>query len=339
MDATNKIDKTTDNPGLHQLTVSLATACLTAGSLTAVQLFVEQPRLLLLDRFYPGAGWVEVVLLTIYSGLIANKFCDPRQARIWRPRIWRIFSVVFFAQLIIGLSGVEHFLMTGHLHLPIPALIAAGPIYRGSGFFMPILFLSTIVLVGPAWCSHLCYVGAWDDLAARARKRPQAAWPRRTTMRVFLLVLVVASAILLRVLGASIDLAAGLAIAFGLLGVAVMLFFTRRSGVMIHCTIYCPIGLLANLLGKISLFRLRIGSKCNDCGICSRHCRYAALSKEDISLRRPAISCTLCGDCLASCKTAQIDYGLGGISSPYTRAVFIVLIVSLHSLFLGVARL
>jgi len=339
MEATNKTDKTSDMPGLHPLRVSLAAACLTAGLLVAMQIFIEQPRLLLLDRFYPGAGWVEVLLLTIYAGLISKKFCDPRQARIWRPRIWRIFSVVFFIQLIIGLCGVERFLMTGNLHLPIPALIAAGPIYRGSGFFMPILFLSTIILVGPAWCSHLCYIGAWDDLASRARKRHQAAWPRRTTVRVVLLLLVIASAILLRVLGTTIELAAGMAIAFGLVGVVVMLFLSRRAGVMIHCTIYCPIGLLANLLGKLSPFRLRIGSECNDCGICSRHCRYAALSKKDISLRRPAISCTLCGDCLASCKSAQINYGPGGSSSPIARAVFIVLIISLHAVFLGVARL
>ncbi|MBW1807453.1 MAG: 4Fe-4S binding protein [Deltaproteobacteria bacterium] len=312
---------------------------MTAGLLSAVQLAVEQPRLLLLDRFYSGAGWAEVLLLTLYSGFLAKKFCDPQQARIWRPRIWRIFSVVFFAQLIIGLCGVDHFLMTGNLHLPIPAMIAAGPLYRGSGFFMPILFLSTIILVGPAWCSHLCYIGAWDDLAARARKRPQAPWRWQTAVRISLLLLVVAAAILLRMLGATPGLAASIAIAFGLGGVAVMLLLTRRVGVMVHCTIYCPIGLLANLLGKISLFRLRIGSKCNDCGICTRHCRYAALSKEDISRRRPAISCTLCGDCIASCKSAQIEYGLLRFSSATARAVFIVMIVSLHAVFLGVARL
>ncbi|HDJ22855.1 MAG TPA: 4Fe-4S binding protein [Candidatus Aminicenantes bacterium] len=63
------------------------------------------------------------------------------------------------------------FLMTGKLHLPVPALILAGPIYRGTLSFMLILFLVTIVLVGPAWCSHLCYVGAWDDIACRRKRR------------------------------------------------------------------------------------------------------------------------------------------------------------------------
>jgi polyferredoxin len=69
--------------------------------------------------------------------------------------------------------------MTGELHLPIPALILAGPVYRGEGLFMPVLYTVTILLVGPAWCSWLCYIGAWDDFAARRRKggsRPVPGW-------------------------------------------------------------------------------------------------------------------------------------------------------------------
>ena len=58
----------------------------------------------------------------------------------------------------------------GEMHLPVPALILAGPLYRGEGFFMLFLFLSTVLIVGPAWCSWLCYVGAWDNVSS-------CSWP------------------------------------------------------------------------------------------------------------------------------------------------------------------
>jgi hypothetical protein len=41
---------------------------------------------------------------------------------------WTFFSVVFFAQLVLGLAGMPSMLMTGELHAPVPALILAGPV-------------------------------------------------------------------------------------------------------------------------------------------------------------------------------------------------------------------
>jgi len=52
--------------------------------------------------------------------------------------------------------------MTGKLHLPTPSMILAGPAYRREIGFMTWLFLSTIILNGPAWCSHLCYMVSLD---------------------------------------------------------------------------------------------------------------------------------------------------------------------------------
>ncbi|HHJ09824.1 MAG TPA: hypothetical protein ENK25_02915 [Bacteroidetes bacterium] len=52
--------------------------------------------------------------------------------------------------------------MTGKLHLPTPAMILAGPAYRREIGFMTWLFLSTIILNGPALCSHLCYMVSLD---------------------------------------------------------------------------------------------------------------------------------------------------------------------------------
>jgi polyferredoxin len=252
-----------------------------------------------------------------------------------------LFSLVFFAQLGLGLAGLQSMLMTGELHLPIPALILAGPVYRGEGLFMPVLYTVTIILVGPAWCSWLCYVGAWDDFAARRRKggnRPVPGWATHVLRGVILLG-ILGTAFLFRWLHVPIRVAVGLAVGFGLAGVGVMFFFSRQSGYMIHCTVICPIGLISNLAGRISPWRLRIDPSCTQCGLCSRVCRYSALEKQDLEKGRPGLTCTLCGDCIGQCPNGLISYRFPGLSPEQARTVFLVLVVSIHTLFLGVARI
>ena len=228
--------------------------------------------------------------------------------------------------------------MTGTLHLPVPALIMAGPIYRGEGFFMPILFLSTVALVGPAWCSWLCYIGAWDAHAAKSRRpAPLPRW--RQHIRVGLTILTALTAWGLRAAGAPVSVALFLAVAFGLVGVAVMLTLSRRAGVMVHCTAYCPMGVLANFLSRLNPFRIRIREGCTGCGICAHVCRYDALDDNRIALGAPRISCTLCGDCVSACPHEAMSYNFPGLSPDRARALFTVLVVSAHAVFLGVARI
>ena len=88
-----------------------------------------------------------------------------------------------------------------------------------------------------------------------------------------MLPLVLGTAAGLRALGASTVAASATALAFLLLGLLVMLFVSRRLGLMVHCSFWCPMGLFANLLGKLSIFRLRIGPECTACGACSPTCR------------------------------------------------------------------
>ncbi|MFZ5518864.1 MAG: 4Fe-4S binding protein [Candidatus Zhuqueibacterota bacterium] len=309
----------------------------TVGLLGIVQSVVALP-LLLVERFFPGFGWIEIFLLGMYAQWITGKLMNPQQT-LWRQRIWLIFSIVFFAQLAFGLLGIEKMLMTGQLHLPVPAMILTGPIFRGERFFMPILFLSTIILVGPAWCSYLCYVGAWDSLASRALKRPQRLPEWRRAAQIGILVFMILAAIGLRFAGASMLTATILGLLFGIGGVAVMVFWSRKTGQMTHCITYCPIGVLATWLGKASPFRIRITDSCTECNACALVCRYHSLTKEDIRRRRPGIACTLCGDCLASCKHNSLEYRFLKMRPVRARALFIVMIVVLHTLFLGVARI
>ena len=128
-------------------------------------------------------------------------------------------------------------------------------------------------------------------------------------------------------------------VGFGILGIAVMVGISTRKGTMVHCTVYCPLGLLSVILGKLSPFRLRIGDSCTDCGRCSGTCRYNALRMNRIKKRKPGLNCTLCGDCLSACKDGALSYGFLRLSPKTSRHLFLVLVVSLHAVFLGVARI
>jgi len=319
-------------------TSSLIAFIITFATLSIVQLKVSFP-LLLLERFIPNAGWLEILVLSGYAGWLTEKMLDTAQTPIWRKRIWLVFSIVIFTQLILGLNGFEKFLMTGRLHVPVPAVIIAGPIFRGNGLFMSILFLSTVILVGPAWCSYLCYIGSWDHAAALSKRIPKPLPGWRHSVRLAILMTVPLIAITMRASGISAMIAAVSAIAFGLIGVIIMLVWSRKTGAMTHCLTWCPIGLLANWLGKISPFRLRINNSCTDCGACTFACRYDALSNAEIINRRPGLTCTLCGDCLARCRENSIEYRFFKLSPIKVRAVFMVLVISWHAISLGVARI
>jgi ferredoxin len=295
--------------------------------------------MLLADRFYPGSGPLEILVLSTYAAFVTGWFLDDRLQARARRLVWLLFSVAFFSQLVLGLTVDSRFLMDQTPHLPVPALIAAGPIYRGEGLFMPILFGVTLLLVGPAWCSHLCYIGAVDNELSRRQKRPQKMPAWTGGVRIGVLLAVMGAALLLRALGASATLAAGLAGAFGILGVLVMVLLSSRMGLMVHCLVYCPMGLLAAALGKLSPFRLKIDEGCNECGACGRACRYDALRPANISQRCPGLSCTLCGDCLAACPSREIRYAVPGLSPSSARGLFAALAASLSAVFLALARL
>ncbi len=300
---------------------------------------VVRSPIILAERFIAGAGWLEVAALALYAAWLARRLAAGDRWAERRRWLWGLFSAVFFLQLALGLAGLADFLMSGKLHLPVPALIAAGPVWRGGGFFMPILFLAAVVLVGPAWCSFLCYIGAWDAALAARRPRPLElpAWMRWG--RWITLPGVVLAALGLRLAGAPPLAATAAAAAFGLVGVGIMLTMSRRYGTMAHCTAWCPMGLAATLLARLHPLRIRIGKECTECGRCRTACRYGALAADDIRRRRPGPNCTLCGDCVESCHGGWIGYRFPGLSPRAARLVFIALAAALHTAFLGLARI
>ncbi|MBI3373532.1 MAG: hypothetical protein HY017_17540 [Betaproteobacteria bacterium] len=171
----------------------------------------------------------------------------------------------------------------------------------------------------------------------RFRPSPLPEWRRSVSIAVLLGV--AATALLLRFFGASAVIAASVAGLFGVCGIGLMVFWSRKAGVMTHCVTYCPIGVLATAFGRVSPFRISIAPSCTDCGACTLACRYDALGKADVLRRQPGASCTLCGDCVGRCKGSSIEYRFAGLKPDAARGLFITLVVSLHAAFLGVARL
>jgi len=303
-----------------------------------VQLIMD-PAGLLLERFLLTGGWWEAMLLAFYAGWLSDRLQDVRQIRKLRPWLWLMFSAIFFTQLVLGVMGLDKLLMTGKLHLPVPALIVAGPLFRGGGLFMAILFSASVLLVGPAWCSWLCYIGAWDDRFSRSLKRPDRLPPWRNKMRVAVLLVVMGTAFLLGCLGVGTFVAGWLAASFGLIGVGLMVFWSRKRGHMTHCTAWCPMGWLATRMGKVSPWRLKITSDCTDCGACTPACRYDALYPADVQRRVPGEACTLCGDCLSNCPTQSIGINFPGLKPSVARVVFLAMVSAMHAAWIGVARL
>jgi ferredoxin-type protein NapH len=306
--------------------------------LIPVHLKVENP-MLLLERFIPGAGWIELVTIALYGALVAYHMQDPSRVQAWRRYTWLAFSVVFFSQLILGLLGYDRFLMTGKLHLPVPMMILAGPIYRGHLSVMSILFVSTLALSGPAWCSHLCYFGAIDSFSARGRTR-RSPIRNKWAMKSTVLLLVVTGAIVLRWSKIPVFSTTLLAIGFGVIGLGLILLVSRKEGRMVHCTTYCPIGTIVNLTHFVNPFRLTIDqTSCTECMACTTKCKYDALNRSDIASRKPGRTCTLCGDCLSSCHAGSIQYRFPGLSKQSARNLYLLITISLHAATMALARI
>lgn len=317
----------------------IATTILTFTLLAVVQLVVKPP-LLLGERLLSGGGWIQATAAALFAGWLYRKM-TPRATRgIWRRRIWLLFSIVFFGQLLLGIMVDSMFLMTGALHFPIPGLIPIGAIYRWQLSFMPILFIITILLSGGAWCSQLCYFGALDSLAAGSGKRTPIGRHVRTRLRISVLIVFIIAALCLRLLAIPSLPATLLAAGAGIIGVCVILTFSRRKKTMLHCSAYCPAGTLVSYLKYLSPWRFRINpAKCTQCMACSRLCRYGALQKEDIRRHTPGNTCTYCGDCLAACHHEALGYHVAGCSPVFSEKLWLCVTITLFTCFLSIARI
>lgn len=291
------------------------------------------PRVLLTERFLPGFGPLQVACAGLWAAWACGLLADYRKASVARQRLWRLFSVVFFAQFALAAAGFTLFYMRGEAHIPVPGVVIGGAVYRAEGGFMMLLFLVSSLLVGSAWCSHLCYFGSWDACAATAT-RPMPH-PHPLLWRVLSLVLVCGVALLLRLTGAPVAYAVAGGVALGVIMAPVSLAVSRKRGYASYCTMICPLGLFSCLLGRIGLWRIRRTAKCVLCGACAQACRYGALDKKRLESGGPGLSCTMCRDCMIACPRGGLELTWAGRGARGgAERAFVTLISAMHAVFL-----
>ena len=304
---------------------------LAAVPLAGMALFA--PHLMLAEKIVPGFAQVQVLAAGIWSAWVCGRLADKKRSGRTRMMVWRLFSVVFFGQFLLSVWGWTLFSMTGKLHVPVPGVILAGMLYRGTAGFMPVLFLVSVLLTGAAWCSHLCYFGSWDAWAASG-VRP-SAHPGPLRWRVLSLVLLCCVTLLLVVFHAPASLAAAFGVSLGLVMMPAALVVSRKRGWAAYCTLICPLGLISCLLGRLSFWRIRRTPSCVFCGACTRMCRYGALDMARLQAGGPGLSCTLCRDCLHVCPRGGLAmHWLGTGGSGSAERIFTVLISAMHAVFL-----
>lgn len=304
--------------------------------LSLVQTLPPKP-ILLFERIYPGAGWLQILVVCYYAYIVASHMRYPEQSALWRKRIWIFFSIIFFSQLFLGLMVSSLFLLSGKLHFPIPAIIIAGSIYRGEIGMMPVLLVSMILLSGPAWCSSICYFGGVDNYFAS--NLPHSSFTVNNRFKLSVLLAVCFLSILLHFTQPPKEVPFYLATSFGIIGLLIILIGSRKKRVMVHCTIYCPIGTIVQYIKKISPFRLTIDSNCSSCNHCQQFCNYAALEPVHLAAKTPGATCTLCGDCLSICPRGSIKYKFSHVHPDTARCLWLFLTISLHSITLAIARI
>lgn len=326
--------------------------------------WIMKPQLLVLERFFPHWGSLQLALAGFWAAFAAGWLSGNKSPQA-RMRLWRVFSLVFFAQLVAGLLLESRFLLSGQLHLPVPGLIAAAPVYRGGGWFMLGLFSFSALLVGAAWCSHLCYFGVWDATAAKAcaggpsglapmhqslgtgtanSPAPQStarrapAWLPR--LRLIMLVLTLGIPLLLRLGGAPTVAAVSCGLLLGLLALPTSLIISRKAGYAAYCRGLCPLGLLAKCLGRLAPWRVRRTGSCRRCMACVRVCRQDALGDPATTSASNA-DCTLCRDCVAVCPQKALSITAYGLpcSQAWAGPVLVALLAALHAAFLAMARI
>ena len=296
---------------------------------------------LLLERYLPVLGSMQIFFAAWYGAFVAGQLLEKRKSRAFRKAVWLLFACVFFTQFFLGLLNIPGMLLTGKLHAPIPAFIIFAPIFRESFSMMPIIVLIATLLAGSAWCSHLCYFGPFDSLTAgnkAARPLPPFLAAAQTWGRPAVLVAGSLAALGLRYAGLDTPTAVSIVVVFALASLLIMAALSRRYGVMVHCTTFCPTGLVVNLLGRLSPWRIRVdASRCDNCGACEKICRYSAIDAEIRSRGATRLRCSLCRDCTTVCKNNAVAVHCPGLAPENAKKLFVGLAASLHALFLCVA--
>ena len=73
-----------------------------------------------------------------------------------------------------------------------------------------------------------------------------------------------------------------------------------------YCNTICPVGTILSFLARFSWFKVRIdGSKCVNCGLCTKNCKASAIDFKNHKIDYSR--CVVCGDCIGKCNKGAIS--------------------------------
>ena len=87
-----------------------------------------------------------------------------------------------------------------------------------------------------------------------------------------------------------------------------------------YCNTICPVGTILSFLARFSWLKVRIdGSKCVNCGLCTKNCKASAI---DFKNHRIDYSrCVVCGDCIDKCRKGAISLSSRQVDKQTSRQV------------------
>jgi polyferredoxin len=217
-------------------------------------------------------------------------------------------------------------------------MIISGPLYRGEISVMTILFLGTVLISGPAWCSHLCYFGGLDNFIS-GNGRSSKKLKNKFRIKHSVLFIVILVSLVFRWIGVHSLVALSTAVVAGIAGFFIIGKYSRKTGKMVHCSLYCPVGTVVSYYSRINPFRMYIEDDCSACMKCSMYCKYDALQKQDILSHKPGNTCTLCGDCITTCHSGSLKYRFFKMKPEISRYLYLFISISLHAICLAIARI
>ena len=217
----------------------------------------------------------------------------------------------------------------------LPSCLALNFMVTGGILLLTLLF-------GRIYCSVICPLGVFQDLALAIRQRigkksrkvhkfsftPERKWLRYGMLALFIAALVAGMQVFVAliapysaygrivssVVGIGRDGTPAALLIVGLVTLVVMVALAATLG-RAWCNNICPVGTVLGLVSRFSLFRPTIDKdKCVHCHSCGKKCKASCIDSGNMSI--DGSRCVDCFDCIENCKVGAIRYRVSAVSTP-----------------------